>query len=124
MRFIMILIMLGVCGQATAHEFLPTYPKLGLSYVPGVLHTEMELFNARQDIQYYEFGVFDSEWNKVPFATSEKIMKIEYLEKKRIDIYIREEDKNRATYICSKSKIIAKDVNRTMMSSRICSKIK
>jgi len=125
MRYIMLLIMLGICGQtAFAHEFLPTYPRLQLSYVPGVLHTEMELFNKREDIQYYEFSVWTEDWKRVPFATTDKIQQIGYLEKKRIDIYIREKDKHRAVYICSKSKRLKADETRTTIASRICSKIK
>jgi len=125
MRYIMLLIMLGIGGQtASAHEFLPTYPRLQLSYVPGVLHTEMELFNKREDIQYYEFSVWTEDWKKVPFATTEKIQQIDYLEKKRIDIYIREKDKHKAVYICSKSKLLKADVSRATIASRICSKIK
>ena len=125
MRYIM-LILLGIGGlnNVLAHEFLPTYPRLQLSYVPGVLHTEMELFNKREDIQYYEFSVWTEDWKKVPFATTDKIQQIGYLEKKRIDIYIREKDKHRAVYICSKSKLLKADVSRATIASRICSKIK
>jgi len=120
------LILLGIGGlnSVSAHEFLPTYPRLQLSYVPGILHTEMELFNKREDIRYYEFSVWTEDWKKVPFATSEKIQQIDYLEKKRIDIYIREKDKHKAVYICSKSKLLKADVSRTTIASRICSKIK
>ena len=43
---------------------------------------QMTLFNVRRDVEYYEFGVFDAEWNKVPFAMQNKIMKFKHLDKK------------------------------------------
>lgn len=124
MRYIMLLGLMGICGLSNAHEFLPTYPKLIQSYVPNVLYTQMDLFNKRENIRFYQLEVFDDEWKKVPFATAEKIIKVEYLEKKEIDIFIRSEDKSRARYICSRSKLIVEEVTKPIMASRICSKIK
>tara|TARA_B110000495_G_C22792798_1_gene463355 strand:+ start:461 stop:802 length:342 start_codon:yes stop_codon:yes gene_type:complete len=111
-------------GYASAHEFTPTYPKLKNSYVEGVLYTTMTLFNMRKDVEYYEFGVFNAEWEKVPFAMQNKVMRFKYLEKKKIDIYIREKDKKEVVYICSKSKLIVTGKAKTSVSSRICSKVK
>lgn len=121
-RYLILLIMMS--GYVSAHEFIPTYPKLKNSYVEGVLYTTMNLFNARKDVEYYELGVFDSEWNKVPFAVQDKITRVKYLEKKKIDIYIREKDRKKAVYVCSKSKLIVDGGSKTSLSSRICSKIK
>ena len=84
----------------------------------------MTLFNARDDVEYYEFGVFDAEWNKVPFAIQNKIMRFKHLEKKKVDIYIREKDSKDAVYICSKSKLLVDGGSKTSIISRICSKIK
>ena len=111
-------------GYASAHEFTPTYPKLKQSYVEGILYTTMTLFNARKDVQYYEMGVFDEEWNKVPFSVVEPIMFIKHLERKEIEVYIREKDRDRALYICSKSKLIVEGASKTSLATRICSKIK
>jgi hypothetical protein len=111
-------------GYASAHEFTPTYPKLKNSYVEGVLYTTMTLFNMRKDVEYYEFGVFNAEWEKVPFAMQNKVMRFKHLEKKKIDIYIREKDKEEVVYICSKSKLIVTGSEKTSISSRICSKVK
>ena len=118
-----LIFLLGLSGYASAHEFTPTYPKLKQSYVEGVLYTTMTLFNKRSDIQYYELGVFDAEWNKVPFAVQDTIMQIKHLETKEIDIYIREKDKKEAVYVCSKSKLVVNGSAKTSLSSRICSKI-
>jgi len=111
-------------GYASAHEFTPTYPKLKNSYVEGVLYTTMTLFNMRKDVEYYEFGVFNAEWEKVPFAMQQKVMRFKHLEKKKVDIYIREKDKEEVVYICSKSKLVVTGTAKTSVSSRICSKVK
>lgn len=90
----------------------------------GLLYTKMQLFNKRKEIQYYAISVYDEEWNTIPFAASNKIISVNYLAYKEIEIYIREIDKPRITYICSTSKLLKKDVITTGVSSRICSKIK
>ena len=118
------LLMLWASGHVSAHEFTPTYPELKPSYVAGVLSAKMTLFNLRSDVEYYEFGVFDAEWNKVPFAMQNKIMKFKHLDKKTVEVYIREKDSKDAVYICSKSKLLVKGGSKTSVSTRICSKIK
>ena len=118
------LLMLWASGHISAHEFTPTYPELKPSYVAGVLSAKMTLFNLRSDVEYYEFGVFDAEWNKVPFAMQNKIMKFKHLDKKTVEVYIREKDSKDAVYICSKSKSLVKGGSKTSVSTRICSKIK
>ena len=122
-RYLIILI-LWASGHVSAHEFTPTYPKLKTSYVEGVLYATMTLFNARADVEYYQFGVFDAEWNKVPFAMQNKIMRFKHLDKKTVEVYIREKDSKDAVYICSKSKLLVKGGSKTSVSTRICSKIK
>lgn len=112
------------CGKAISHEMTPTYFEFEQSFVQDVLRTNVLIFNKRSDVDYYEIGVFDSEWNRVPFATNEKIVKIEYLKRKSIEIYIRESDIKRAIYICSLSKLKKESISSTSISSRICSKAK
>jgi hypothetical protein len=123
MRYLILLIV-AIGSLAEAHQWLPTYPKLEPSYVDGVLVTRMELFNSRNDVSFYEVGVFDNDWQPVPFATESGIVNVEYLQRKIIDIYIRERDKQRAVYICTKSKLRDDRNQVTVVSSRICSKIK
>lgn len=120
----LIVMMLWASGHVSAHEFTPTYPELKPSYVAGVLSAKMTLFNLRSDVEYYEFGVFDAEWNKVPFAMQNKIMKFKHLDKKTVEVYIREKDSKDAVYICSKSKLLVDGGSKTSVSTRICSKIK
>lgn len=123
MRFVMILL-LGLSGYVNAHQFTPAYPVAEHSHIPGMLKIQMNLFNSREDIRFYKLDVFNSNWNPVKFATSDRVLPVEYLEHKSIDIYIREEDRAKATYICSQSMIPKTERVGTAVSSRICSKLK
>ena len=112
------------CGMANAHDMIPTYPKFTNTFVTGVLKTKMEIFNKREDVSYYELGAFDAEWNPIPFVTSYKLIKMDYLAHAEFDIYIKQEDKPRLEYICSKSKLMKDDVATSAIASRICSRVK
>ena len=109
---------------AQAHEMTPTYPKLRPSHLDNVYVTEMEMFNKRNDVEYYEIGVFDKDFNPIPFVTSYKVLNIKYLGHVSFDVYIRKDDVSEAEYICSKSKLRKEDTKRTAVNSRICSRIK
>lgn len=111
-------------ASAIAHEMVPTYPKLKPSHIDGVVVTTMKMFNKREDVEYYEIGVFDKDFNTVPFVTSYNVIKLPYLGHVTFDVYIRKSDESKATYICSRSKLRKEDSARTAVSSRICSKIK
>lgn len=122
----LILLLVLFAGSVNAHEFTPAYPKLRPSWMEGIWMTELSLFNKRQEILYYEIGVFDKDWNKVKFATPKRIEKVPYLVTENIEIYIKDEDVANAVYICSTSKIL-KNPNGGLsqaISSKICSKIK
>jgi len=122
MKYIIALLVFTNC--AYAHEMTPTYFSISPSFVDGVSNVDMKLFNRRIDVDYYEFSVYDKKWNLIPYAATERLVKIDYLEKKKITIYIRNEDVGRVVYICSISKLLKEDVTSTPISSRICSKVK
>lgn len=105
-----------------AHEMVPTYPRLSTSHVDGLLKTTIKMFNKREDVEYYEVGVFDKDFNTVPFVTAYNVFKLEYLSHTVFDIYIRAKDRDRAVYVCSRSKIRKDNNSKTAISSRICSK--
>lgn len=84
----------------------------------------MNIFNGRKGIRYYQISVWDKDWNSVKFATESKIVQVNYLQRKTINVYIREQDVEKAVYICSRSKILSNDEKATVLSSRICSKVK
>ena len=90
----------------------------------NVLTTTMMLWNSRQDVEYYELQVLDAEMEPIRFATNEKIIRVPYLKRKTVNVYISARDKDRAVYVCSRSKILADNDSRTVVSSRICSKAK
>ena len=119
-----IIMFLLVSSPLFAHEMTPTYPKLSPSHLDNVYKTTMEMFNKRDDVEYYEIGVFDQEWNAIPFVTSYKILKIRYLGHVSFDVYIRKDDVSRATYICSVSKLRKDNSTTTKVTSKICSKFK
>lgn len=123
MRKIIIAVALLFTSSATAHELTPTYPKFKPSYIDGILVTTMSLWNRRDDVQYYEIAVFDKTWHNISFATAERIVKLPYLERKQIDVYIKESDKNNVEYICTTSKQLKDDVESTGIKSMICSRI-
>ena len=111
-----------IAGASHAHEMTPTYPKLTPSHLDGLYKTTMTMFNKREDVEFYEIGVFDKDFQQVTFVTSYSIIKIRYLGKVTFEIYLREIDLDRATYVCSRSKLRKLDNTRTAVSSKICSK--
>jgi len=90
----------------------------------GIFRARLEIFNSREDIEYYEFEVFDENWNSIPFATAERIIHLPYLKRKSVDIFIRAQELDLVTYVCTKSKILAGIHQSTVVSSKICSKFK
>ena len=121
---LLVLLLLLTGGYANAHQFTPTYPKLELSHMPGIMKADMVLFNDRKEIRYYRVNVFDKEWNPVRFATQSKIIPINYKERKYVTIYLSGKGIKNAKYICSKSKILRSISTPSIVSSRICSKLK
>lgn len=114
----------AMASLAQAHEMLPTYPRFAPSYVEGVMQVQMRMFNKRRDVEWYEVAVFDADWKPVPFVTGYRILKVEYLSHVTFDVYINKQDANKATYICSQSKLRRQKEDGTIIASRICSKFK
>lgn len=117
------LISLGV-ASASAHEMVPTYPEWERALYPNVLTTTVTIFNKRSDVEYYEIGVFDENFNPIFFVADYKVIQLKYLSSASIDIYIAKENEERVEYICSRSKIRKADETRTAVSSRICSRFR
>lgn len=116
--------MLVLSGYASAHEWTPTYPVMQQSHVQGVYYTDMELFNGREDIRYYDISVWDEQWGRIPFAAEIRLVPLDYLQRRKIRIYIQEQYLEKPFYICSLSKIEAEGEMKSAVSSRICSKVK
>jgi hypothetical protein len=116
------LILLFVSGYASAHELTPTYPELRTSYMSDVLEVKLKMWNARVDVEYYKIEVTDKDWNDVPFITKEKTFKLEHFGKKDIEIFLPSD--TTATYICTKSLLKKGNAGKSIISSKVCSKIK
>lgn len=119
-----VVIMFALAAVAQAHEQTPTYPELRYSYVDGLSAVTVKVFNRRKDVKYFSIQVFDEEWQNIEFASADRIINIKYLGKKSIDIYIKNEDRDKIKYVCTTSKLLKGDVKYQAVSSRICSKIK
>lgn len=110
---------------ALSHELTPTYPELRPAYLDGLLVTTMTMFNSRPDVDYYEVGVFDEQWNPLNFATTEQLLHLSQGEGKTFDVYIRASDQNKAFYICTTSKLLSDpEHSNAVISSKVCSRIK
>ena len=120
-RFLLFFLLV-VSGPILAHELLPTYPKLEQSYVPNVYQTTVKMWNGRIDVEYYKVEVSDSEWNPVPFITNERTFRLKYMERKDIEVFIPSDAK--ATYLFTRSMLEAGNPQKSVISSKVCSKIK
>lgn len=120
----LLLSFLLVAGVAHSHEQVPTYPQWERGIYPGILTTTIELFNKRNDVEYYEIGLFDKDWNPVFFVADYKVIKLRYLSSASIDVYIAKENRDRVEYVCSRSKIQKGSDSRTAVSSKICSRFR
>ena len=111
----------GFC--ATAHEMTPAYPEVRPSHIKNVVKVKMSFFNSREEIQYYQIDLFDLNWMNIPFSTTYRIMQVKYKEHKAFDVYIRKRDMPEAVYLCTTSKVKKTNQSRTLISSRICSRL-
>lgn len=116
--------LLFIASATHAHEMVPTYPEWKQGLYPGVLRTTIEIFNKRKDVEYYEIGVFDKNWNPVYFVADYKIIQLRYLSSASIDVYISKDNRDRVEYICSRSRLRKEEQSKTAISSKICSKVK
>lgn len=121
----LVLLCISLIGvQVYAHQLTPTYPVFESSLVDGVSQTKMELFNKRKDVEYYEIGVFTSNWSPISFASQDKIVHVRYLETKKLNVYVKNEDLSKVTYICTESRLRKEDTKFAFVSSKICSKVR
>ena len=117
------LIFLGWATAVSAHEMTPAYPIIKPSYVSGVVKVDLSLFNSREEINYYKIGLYDLNWDGIPFSAVYRIIKVGYKERKNLSVYIRESDLDEAVYVCTTSKIRRQKETKTLVSSRICSRL-
>ena len=113
-----------LCSSVAAHDMTPTYPKWKMSFIPTAKMTTMQIFNKREDVQWYQIGVFNEDWEPIPFVTRYKIVNVKHLERVRFDVYISNKNIQESKYICSTSKLRGNDNFKPIVESRICSRFK
>jgi len=113
-----------LCSSVAAHDMTPTYPEWKMSFIPSAKMTTMQVFNKRSDVQWYQIGVFDKEWQPIPFVTRYKIINIKYLKRVKFDVYVNKENAKLAEYICTTSKLRGNDDFKPIVESKICSRFK
>ena len=118
------IILLLAAFNVNAHEMVPTYPKFERAHLEGIYKTQVTLFNKRKDVEFYELGVFDSDFGVVDFVTAYRIFPVRYLGYVNLDIYVKESDRKKVTYICTRSKLRSDSNQGAIVASRICSKVK
>tara|TARA_Y100000385_G_scaffold108642_1_gene112771 strand:- start:397 stop:759 length:363 start_codon:yes stop_codon:yes gene_type:complete len=118
----LLFLLLCVSGYASAHELTPTYPELRSSYMKDIYEVNLKMWNARGDVEYYKIEVTDEDWNDVPFITREKVFRLKHFERRNIDIFLPND--TTATYICTRSMLEKGNAQRSIVSSKVCSKIK
>ena len=111
-------------SSVVAHDMTPTYPEWKMSFIPSAKMTTMQIFNKRADVKWYQIGVFDKEWNSIPFVTRYKILNIKHLQRVKFDVYVNKTNADLAEYICSTSKLRGNDDFKPIVESRICSRFK
>ena len=127
LKLVIVFLLLGLfsSGYASAHELTPTYVQLKQSYVENVLTTSVYLWNGRADVLYYRVNVYDKDMKEVEFfSLPAEIVKLEYTKRQKIDVYMSSLNARKAVYICTRSQILKGLKQKTVVSSKICSKIK
>lgn len=124
MMFRSLILLILISANSLAHEQTPTYASWNHSHIAGVVKTEIEIFNKRSDVAYFEIGVFDQDWNMQNFVTSWNILEVKQYERKAAVIYMTEAKSLEAEYICSISKIRSSNQTQTALASQICTRLK
>lgn len=122
--FVISSLLVMLTGVGNAHQLTPTYPKFESTFMNNIVMTQVELFNTRKEVNYYELTAFDKNWNPINFVTNDRIVKINHLETKKIDVYIKKSDLKNIGYICTESKFEKDRKQLYVVSTKICSKIK
>ena len=120
MRNIILAVALLFSTSATAHEMTPTYFNITPTIYDNIYVVKMNIFNRRDDASHYQFEAYTEDWVPIVYASFNRQLKLQFGEGASVDLYFREKDVSRLTYICSRS-IIDQD---SSVSSLICSKVK
>ena len=121
--YILLVMALG-CGMAYSHELTPTYPEFRPSFMDNISVTHMELYNAREEIEFYRVDVYTENWEPVAFATGERTIRVQHSQRYTFELYVRDSDLDKVEYICTTSRLLEGQVQSQGVSSRVCSRVK
>lgn len=125
MKKIVASLILGLsCGPVMAHELTPSYPEFGPSFMDNISVTRMEIFNAREEVDFYAIDVYTEDWEPIPFSTRYRVIPVSHLERYNFEIYIRDKDLDKVEYICTTSRLMREGMQSQGISSRVCSRVK
>jgi hypothetical protein len=124
-KIILTLCALFLPHLALSHEMTPANPVWKPAFMPGLVSTQMELFNKRSDgVVFYELGVFTKDFKPVPFVSSYRMIKLDYLGHLKFEVFVNERDAQHVEFICTRSKLRSDSSAATLVSSKICSRFK
>ena len=104
-----------------AHQMSPTYPELKASYMDGLSTARVRVFNKREDVKFYEIGVFDKDMKPIPFVTQYHLRGINFNQYAIFDVFINDKYRDDAVYVCTESMLTE---GKLALASKICSKFK
>jgi len=87
----------------------------------------MKLYNTREDVDYYQIQVFDGYFNPIKFAINggqSDVINVSFRKTKVVSVYVPSSESSRVVYVCSRSMILKEEETASLLSSRICSKVK
>ena len=116
-----------LCGNVYAHQWTPTYIYFTPSHVSGIYSTKMKLYNARADVDYYQVQVFDGQFNPIKFAVTggeNDVIHVRHKSYKYVEVYVPSYEVSRVVYVCTRTMILKKFETASLVSSRVCSKVK
>jgi hypothetical protein len=121
MKFVIFIVAMLFGSIATAHEMTPAYIKLSPSSVDDIYVATFKMLNRRVDVDYYAITAHDVNWNKIPFASFNRVFKLEHLKRIEVKVFFQKKDFLDVYYICTESKLYKG--KGTYIASRICSRI-
>tara|TARA_B110000503_G_scaffold140573_1_gene231816 strand:- start:1665 stop:2036 length:372 start_codon:yes stop_codon:yes gene_type:complete len=121
MKFVIFIVAMLFSSIATAHEMTPAYIKLAPSSVDDIYVATFKMLNRRVDVDYYAINAYDVNWNKIPFASFNRVFKLEHLKRIDLKIFFQKKYFLEVYYICTESKLY--EGKGTYIASRICSRI-
>lgn len=109
-------------NPVVAHQMVPSHVKPEW-YGDKVNRVTLTITNMRKDVRHFLISVYDKDFSPVVFATPEKLLTIEHLERKKIEVFTRKGPEPEPYYVCSLSKLTSDEYSASIVATRVCSRI-